>query len=92
MTLLYIIGHCYISEDCLSHALHWAFMGMVLPHQKTQGLFTIAFSSLHGVGTTRDTRLVYTNVNENDLVPGALNALFKYLAWAMNTLLVGWAD
>ena len=68
------------------------FHGDGAPTSKTKNLFTIAFFSLHGVGTTRETRLVYTVADKNNLVDGALTALWQYFVWAMNTLLVGWAD
>ena len=71
------------------HTLGLGLHGDGAPTNKTQSLFTIAWNSIHGRGTTRETRYVFTVVKKSDLVDGTLEALFDRLAWSMNALLEG---
>ena len=54
-------------------------------------MFTIAWSSLTGVGTTRDARYVFAVLRKSDIsdADGTLTKVFDYLAWAFNALMAG---
>ena len=55
----------------------------------TEGLFSIAWNSLHGEGNTSETRFVFATIKKSDIVRGTLHAVFERFAWAMNALSAG---
>jgi hypothetical protein len=59
------------------------------PLTKHESLFTIAWNSLHGTGTTMQTRFIFTCIKKSDMGPGTMEAIWDYFAWSMNSLLTG---
>lgn len=59
------------------------------PITKHESLHTIAWNSLHGSGTTMDTRLMFTCIKKSEMGEGTMDAFWDYFAWAMNALLDG---
>ena len=55
----------------------------------TEGLFTISWNSLHGRGTTAETKFVFACIKKSEMVPGTLEKIFDRLAWSMNALCEG---
>ena len=53
---------------------------------KTQSLMTIAWTSLLGTGSTKDTHQVFTVIRAADMVEGTLSAIWDRFAWSMNAL------
>lgn len=63
--------------------------GDAAPITKHESLLTIAWNSLHVEGTTMQTRFIFTCIRKSDIGPETLNAVWGYLAWAMNVLAAG---
>lgn len=59
------------------------------PTTKTEGLFTISWSSDHATGNTSQTRNVYAVLPKTAVDVGTLLAVWDYLAWACISLLAG---
>ena len=78
--------HPSVAGRDVRNALALGLRGDSAPFCKTQSLHTIAWNSLHGLGDTLRTRLVFTSVVKSTCVPGTLATLHRYLAWAMNAL------
>ena len=57
------------------------------PTTKVDGMLTISWSSLHGRGTTKETKNVYATIPKSWNVE--LRDVFKRFAWAMNALIDG---
>eukprot|EP00959_Pyramimonas_sp_CCMP1952_P130442 2727533-Pyramimonas_sp.AAC.1 len=52
-------------------------------------MLTIAWSTLHGTGTTKQTRNVFTSIPKSWICDGVLEAVFTRLAWSFNALTEG---
>jgi hypothetical protein len=86
-------GHCPFYDD-ISHLIdsdRTCALGMHgdgAPTTKVEGLFTIAWNSLHAKpsSATKDSRFVFTVVKKSDVSNGVLKAVWDRLAWAMNAL------
>ena len=72
-------------RDTLGFGIH----GDAAPTHKTDGLFTISWNSVHGTGSTMETRYIYAVVKKSDLTDGTLEVYWERLAWAMNALADG---
>ena len=59
------------------------------PTTKVDGLFTISWNSLHGEGSTQETRQVFTVMKKSEMCGDALKLLWDRIAWAFNALSVG---
>ena len=57
------------------------------PTTKVDSMLTIAWSSLHGSGSTKETRNVYTTIPKSWGIE--LREVFRRFAWAMNALVDG---
>lgn len=59
------------------------------PTNKVEGLFTISWSSMLGLGATKDTRHIFTVIQKNTMGPETLDVLFARFAWSFNALATG---
>ena len=59
------------------------------PTTKVDGCMTLSWSTMHGTGNTRDTRMVFAIVPGTWLCDESYTALFDRLAWAFNALTDG---
>jgi hypothetical protein len=57
------------------------------PTTKVDGMLTISWSSLHGQGTTKETKNVFTTIPKSWGV--VLREVFWRFAWAVNALIAG---
>jgi len=73
----------------LERSIPCSIHGDGAPTTKTEGLFTISWSSMLGKGTTKDTRHVFTVIQKSDIGPNTLDVLFQRLAWSFNALAAG---
>ena len=82
-------GHSTCPEGVDDQTAAAGMHGDGAPTTKVDGLFSIAWNSLHATGTTKETRQLYAVIRKSDIIDGTLNTYWDRLAWSLNALQVG---